>query len=436
MLRRLLIIAATLAVLPTAAASQVPLSDSTVVDRVLAVVGDSVVLLSQVQEEIQRLSIQGQEIPSDPLQQEAFVRNILDTWINRLLIIRAAAQDTLVQVDEDRIEEIVRGEIENRATQLGGQRQLQEALAQEGMTLAQFRDMLRDQVRQQQIQETYVQLRLRDAPPVEVSEDEMLEYFQAARQGLQQRPRTLTFHQAVVAPAPSDSTVSAARAKADSLLGLIRAGESFEELAREHSDDPGSAANGGDLDWFRRGTMVREFEDVAFNLTDGQVSDVVETEFGYHIIKVERSRAGERKGRHILISPEVTPAQVEEAKATAREVARQARAGGDMDSLYAEYSDPEAPDSLTVTQDQLNQLPPGYDLLSAVPEGDVVGPLEYQNGRGETRIAIIKMTQVREAGAYTFEDVKGQVAQQLQRQKQVARIIEDIREKTHIEIRM
>ncbi len=93
-----------------------------------------------------------------------------------------------------------------------------------------------------------------------------------------------------MAPEPSDSAKALARAKAEAILDSIRGGADFEEMAKRYSQDPGSAENGGDLGWFRRGQMVREFEDAAFALPDGAVSDVVETEFGYHIIKVERSR--------------------------------------------------------------------------------------------------------------------------------------------------
>lgn len=87
-----------------------------------------------------------------------------------------------------------------------------------------------------------------------------------------------------------------ARTRAEALLAQARANPArFAELARAHSEDPGSAAAGGDLDWFGRGAMVPAFEQAAFALAAGQVSDIVETDFGFHIIRLDAVRGGERR---------------------------------------------------------------------------------------------------------------------------------------------
>ncbi len=87
-----------------------------------------------------------------------------------------------------------------------------------------------------------------------------------------------------------------ARAKAETLLAEVRKSpDSFAEIARKNSDDEGSAAKGGDLDFFGRGAMVKPFEDAAFGLKPGETSGIVESDFGYHIIRVTGARGGEKK---------------------------------------------------------------------------------------------------------------------------------------------
>jgi len=282
----------------------------------------------------------------------------------------------------------------------------------------------------------YIQLQLQDAPPVEVTDEELHDAFQQASGQLSQRPAYAKFHQVVIAPQASDTAKANARALAESLLQRIKNGEKFSELAKRYSDDPGSAPLGGDLGWFRRGHMVKAFEDVAFSLAPGQVSGIVETEFGFHIIKLERARMGERKASHILITPKIHEGDVERARQEAQEVAAKARADSSMEQLYKEYADPLSPDTITVAFNQLNQLPSSYAAIRTASRGEVLGPLTYHPTADETRFSIVKVDEIHEAGAYTFDEVKDQLAQNLQRQKQLSKLLQSLREKTHVDIRM
>lgn len=428
------------ALAPVRASAQITPKDSTLVDRVVAVVGDSVVLLSQIEEQVGRLRLQGAHIPTDPDQLKAFEKRILDNMVDQLLILQAAEKDTLVKVDNARVTAGVKQQIENVTQSMGGPAAMRAALKKAGLTMAEYRTGWTTNLRQQQISQEYVQLRLQGAPPVEVTDQELHQAFQDESGRLPQRPKYMKLHQVVIAPQASDTAQANAKAFAESLLKRIRNGAKFDELAKRYSDDPGSAPLGGDLGWFRRGRMVKAFEDVAFSLPVGAVSNVVKTEFGYHIIKVERIRPGERKARHILITPKIHPGDVTRAKELAQKVLVKARADSSMTALASEYGDPLSPDSLAVAFSQIDSLPPAYGALRTTDQGQVIGPLEYSSpqasGPAAARFAIVKVDEIHEAGAPTFDEVKSRLAQQIQENKQIARIIKGLRAKTYIDIRM
>ncbi|MGB0542083.1 MAG: peptidylprolyl isomerase [Longimicrobiales bacterium] len=435
MMKRSILIGSLFLIAPGVAHAQ--LEDLDVVDRLVAVVGDSAIVQTQVQEEIQRMQLGGAPVPvPGSSEYDALFDQILNRFIDRLLVLQAAARDSLLQVNDEQISQSVNEQITQLASQFGGQAQLQEALASEALSLAEYREILTNEQRVRQIEQVFYQSRLRDAPPVAVTEDELLERFQEARAQLEQRPKLMTIRQVVIQPTATEAAIDSARVRAEALLERITGGEDFAELAREFSNDPGTAALGGDLGWFRRGRMVREFEEAAFSLLDGQVSDVVQTDFGFHIIRVERMRPGERNARHILITPEKTEADLGSARNIAMDVRQQAESGVSMTDLYEQFSDPAAPDSITFAFEQLSEFPPAYGMLRTASAGDLVGPLEYEMAPGESRLAVVSVIQVREAGAYTFEDLRGQLAAQLQQERQIEQIIEELRARTYIDIRM
>ena len=121
-----------------------------------------------------------------------------------------------------------------------------------------------------------------------VSDADLKEYYTRNKQSLgvpeQVRARHILFR---VDPAASQDEKNKARDRAQAVLKQVQAGEDFAELAAAHSDDEGSRAKGGDLGYFSPGQMVPDFEDVAFYTNPGETSDIVETKYGYHIIRVE-----------------------------------------------------------------------------------------------------------------------------------------------------
>ena len=167
----------------------------------------------------------------------------------------------------------------------------------------------------------------------------MNEAYERAKATFPKRPPAVSFRQLVIATTATQQAMDRAKAKADSILAEIRRGADFAQVARRESQDSGSAERGGDLGWNRRGELVPEFEAMMFALTPGQVSPVVKTQYGYHIIKVDRSKPSEVKAAHILIKPEYVPPDTLRAKARADSALLVWRSGVPFDSLVKRFHD-------------------------------------------------------------------------------------------------
>ncbi|MCU1223547.1 MAG: PpiC-type peptidyl-prolyl cis-trans isomerase [Edaphobacter sp.] len=122
----------------------------------------------------------------------------------------------------------------------------------------------------------------------QVSDAEIQAYYNAHRDQYQVKEQVKVRHILIAVPQGADSkTDAAAKAKAEDLLKQIKSGGNFADLASKNSDDPGSKAQGGELGWMDRGKTVPEFDKAAFTLAPGQTSDLIKTQFGYHILQVE-----------------------------------------------------------------------------------------------------------------------------------------------------
>lgn len=414
----------------------IPGEDPALADRVAAVVGDSIILVSDIQRELFRLETQGAEVPEAPDERRAFMRELLDDLIDLQLILQEAARDTTLLPNEDIVEARVDEAIARVQQQVGGALQLQQALAADGMTMSAFRDTYRADIRTLQTRQLFLQRRLSEARPVVIADDEMRAFFEAQRAQLQDRPELITLEQIFLRPTAPDSAWAHARSVADSLVAELRAGADFAAMAEEWSQDPGSAANGGDLGWFRRGNMVAEFEDVAFRLPNNQVSPPVRTDFGWHIIRVDRSRPGEVKARHILIRPESGTDDVDRAMTLARSLADSLRAGASAEVLNERYGVESRGTTVQVSRDQINsELPPVYaEALAPAAEGQVLEPFQVALGP-ESLIAVVRVAEIRAAGEFTFEDVQDQIRVRLQEQKSIERILDQLRQRTYVDVR-
>ncbi len=420
-------VAPALAQQPTAT----PQAGEELVDRVVAVVGDTVLLLSDVQGELQQLQAAGRPVPTDPQGQARLAEEILQSRVDQLVLVTAARRAGL-QIRDEEIENLVEQDLRTVQQRFGSEANLRAALANSGMSLEQYRSMLAAQYRDRMLVERFLPQRLSGEIRPVVTEAEIREMFEAQRGALGARPATVSFRQILIDVRPSEEALAAARQRAEQVLEELNQGGNFEVLARRYSDDPGTKEQGGNLGWFRRGRMVPAFENAVYALRPGQTSGIVETEFGFHIIRLEKARGAERQARHILIRPEITPADHERARARADSIAELARAGTSFTELMRQH--PAPMDQGTVERVPLDRLPPASaQALEGAEAERVVGPFEVPGPAGP-RYAVARLTERHTAGEYTLDDVRDQIRVRLQEQKMVEQLVAELRERMHVQV--
>ncbi len=220
--------------------------------------------------------------PVPPDQRDRVYRGVLDQMIGFRLLIQETQTRKLVVPD---------AELDKRIAQIRSQFPSEEAftktLAQQNVTLEQLRADARNDILVGNMLQTEV------APKVSVTPDQVNDFYQKNPGQFQQPERVRASHILVGFPQNADEAAKKeARTKAAEILKDVKAGKDFAALAKQYSSDPGSAQQGGDLGFFQQGQMVPPFDKAAFSMKPGETSDLVESEFGVHIIRVVDRQAG------------------------------------------------------------------------------------------------------------------------------------------------
>jgi peptidyl-prolyl cis-trans isomerase SurA len=271
------------------------------VDGILAVVGEKIITYSDYLTEYDQVSKQ----TGPGREGECFV---FEQLLIRKLLMNQAELDSL-PVDENRVDAEIENKLRYYARQLGSERKLEEFL---GKSLSEYKRDIRPRVKEQMLSRDMESKVLEN---VKISPREVQEYYASIpRDSLPLIGSEVEVAELIVVPKVSVEAKAYAKEKADDLRNRILRGASFDKLASAYSEDPGSALQGGLLPEFGRGDMVPEFERAAFRLKADSISKVIESPYGYHIIKLI-SRRGERIiCRHILIRPQITSEDLLQAK--------------------------------------------------------------------------------------------------------------------------
>ena len=270
------------------------LSAQTVIDQVVAVVGDEMIMLSDIEQEAMRQKMQGYTSEGD------IKCETLEQLMIQKLLLDQAKIDSLT-TNEIGVEREVEQRLRYFLSQMGNEAALEKYF---NKAMYEIRSDLRDIIRQQQLTE---QMRSKIVENVKVTPSEISKLFKTIpSDSLPIIPEQYMLKQIMINPPAATDAKFLVKEKLLELRQRILNGERFSTLAVIYSEDRGSAAKGGELGFRSREELVKSFADAAFNLKEGQVSSIVESEYGFHIIQMIEKRDNQVNVRHILMKPTYT----------------------------------------------------------------------------------------------------------------------------------
>lgn len=273
-----------------------------VLDKVIAVVGDNIILKSEIDQQYIQYIMQGNKAD------EAVKCYFLQSMMSQKLLSQQAVIDS-IKVEDDQIDEEVSRRMRIMVSRAQGEEQLEKFL---GKSIIQYKDEIKPDVKEQMVAQKMQQ---KITEKVEVTPLELKKFYEAIpKDSLPTYNTEVEVGEIVIHPKLTKEEKEFYKDKAEGLRIRVKQGDSFATLARLYSQDPGSASEGGDLGFFDRQTMAKEFTSWAFKLKEGELSPVFETEFGFHFLEVIERRGEQVRVRHILIIPDNTPASLQRDK--------------------------------------------------------------------------------------------------------------------------
>jgi len=417
-------------------------------DAIVAVVGDQPITRFDLQERVLG-KIQRKEVkePASDSASRSLYRDVLNDMIEEELLLQKA-KDLKVEATDADITPMVDRQVREIKSQFATETEFRTALAKSSLgTPEEYRKFLLEQYRRQSTLEKTIRKLTQEGKivPVNVSDAEINAAFEREKDFLPPKPASVTFKQIVIAPKPTAASKEAARVKAESLLAQLKTGTDFEKLAKRESMDPLTKETGGDLGWARRDQNLPEFDVWLFGgtfqapLAPGQLSPVVETPYGYHIIRVDRRQTGEVKAHQILLMPKLDSTDFARTQKLADSVAALWKSGTSFDSLAKKFHDYAGKEETSIlTPFWRDSLPVSYQkAFIGRKSGEVVTfQIPGSSQRPDVpKFVVAQLQTVDEGGPQTLAELRNAVRDELARRGGVRRYVDVLKKQTYVSVR-
>ena len=273
-----------------------------VIDQVIGVVGNSAILESDVINQQRQLEAQGIDFGINP------DCAILDDVLYQKLLFNQAQLDS-IEVADDQVEQVLDRRIRFFIQQIGSRERLE---AYYGKTIDELKDEFRELIREQELSQ---RMEAKITENINVTPSEVRRFFNSLPEdSIPMVESEWVMAKIVKEPPIPKEEIDLVKERLEEFRQRILQGESFSTLAILYSEDPGSARRGGELGFHQRGDLFHEFEAVAYGLRPGEVSEIVETQAGYHIIQMIERRGEQINVRHLLLMAKASPSDLAKAR--------------------------------------------------------------------------------------------------------------------------
>ena len=401
-------------------------------DRILAVVGNEIILESDLQYQLSLYARQNKLTQIPP----ALAQEIFNSLITDKIILAKAQQDS-IEVSDEEVTKELDNRIKSLIEQVGSQSRLEEIYA---MSIVKIRMLLKEDLKKRMMTERLK--RQKFGSGVKSTDREVREFYKTYRDSLPRATEEFEIAHIYIERKVSDAEKNWAKDKAKQILDSVKKGVDFSELAKRNSDDSLSAIQGGNLGYVKKGSFVKPFEEAALVLLPGEVSDLVETQFGYHIIKLIDKKGDGFTTQHILVKfPTFESSDLETIKFLTDLKGKIQSGQITFEDAAKEYS-----------KDESTKLKGGYigpigteqldsaviERINSVSIGGITDPVRITTNGTDFGYEIIKVISKTPEHALTiegdYEKIK-RLADQYKEGKELDKWINDMRETIYIDTR-